>query len=697
MPRILALLILLAFAPSLVIGSTEVNQSVEQYQAQNYSAALASLGTQDADSNPTELYLYFKTQQKLGDQTKSLNALRQMNQQFKGPLRQVVLWERMEFYALNKDSQSLLDIAVGFPKDIKNPFLINRLALLLSRGFKNIPPSDALKTKLESIFERFEDLQSNSAFLQLYLSTLSPTDPKNNWALIKLFETADYTKLDLNLKKRFDFIRGTMIRYKDTIARHFQAQYRFRNYTYLREAVPLYLRYYKEGDRPTFLTLRDLYFDSYFSARKYSEGLQKISDPASALLFDFSEGELSFLAVKFNLSLGREIEALAAIKVLDKAGYQDLVHQARFKLGSYYFGQSSWKEAFEQLALVDTKGFKTEQVSDLQWKLFLVNQQIGHRANLKKIAAWAERYSFKDIEEGARFCYWGYKLELYIEGSLQDCYHRYPLTFYGLKARSLANNNGQSLPGHPDPEFQFKRRPLQVEESEYFEMLRLLYDLDEQRLADSIVFEEEAKLKDLTYFDELRGLLAAADRFYLLHQLVSQHQDHLLGDTYYGNHHILPLLYPQAFQSQVTRYAEEARVSEMLVYAVMREESRFRPYVKSFAGAIGLLQLMPKTARFVGRSKRIRVSTSQLIDPDLNLRLGTIYLNDLSKRFEGNLYYTLAAYNGGASNVNRWKLKLEGPEDMDLFVEMISFNETKNYVKRVLKSYYLYQSIYGPR
>lgn len=223
----------------------------------------------------------------------------------------------------------------------------------------------------------------------------------------------------------------------------------------------------------------------------------------------------------------------------------------------------------------------------------------------------------------------------------------------------------------------------------------MLYSLEQNRLADALVKENERKLSDLTHFQYLSETLVSADRFYLLHSLVDTHLEVLLSDAYYGDHYIMPLRYPLAFKTEVEHFASLEKLSSLLVFAVMREESRFRPYVKSPAGAIGLLQLMPKTARYLGKQQRMRIGQGHLIDPKINLQLGTYYLKKLYNRYDGNLYYTLAAYNGGATNVKRW-IKKNPFDDMDYFVEIITFNETKNYVKRVLKSYYLYRNIYGP-
>jgi soluble lytic murein transglycosylase len=125
----------------------------------------------------------------------------------------------------------------------------------------------------------------------------------------------------------------------------------------------------------------------------------------------------------------------------------------------------------------------------------------------------------------------------------------------------------------------------------------------------------------------------------------------------------------------------------------MREESALDPRALSWAGALGLTQLMPATAKQVAQRLGIRgVNPRQLLDPDLNIRLGASYLGQLLKRFKGNRALALGGYNAGALAVDRW-----GHEEkpLDEFVEEIPISETRGYVKRVLRTFNTYQLLYG--
>ena len=134
-----------------------------------------------------------------------------------------------------------------------------------------------------------------------------------------------------------------------------------------------------------------------------------------------------------------------------------------------------------------------------------------------------------------------------------------------------------------------------------------------------------------------------------------------------------------------------------LVMAVVRQESAFKRRARSHAGASGLMQLMPSTAGMVARDRSLLWRRSRLYDPALNLRLGQAYLDFLQgmRRTEGNLFMTLAAYNGGPGNLARWKRETRFERDPLLYVETLPVSETRYYVKRVTANLWLYRMRYG--
>jgi len=155
---------------------------------------------------------------------------------------------------------------------------------------------------------------------------------------------------------------------------------------------------------------------------------------------------------------------------------------------------------------------------------------------------------------------------------------------------------------------------------------------------------------------------------------------------------VLAMVYPDAFAAEVSREAARHGVAPDLVFGLIRQESVFDPAIVSPAGAVGLMQLMPATAEAVTRQLGEPYVKDSLYSPAANVRYGVYYLRELLDRFGGSAVLALAGYNGGPDNSRNWyeRNKALG---FDLFVESISFTETRGYVKRVLANYWTYSRL----
>jgi soluble lytic murein transglycosylase len=143
------------------------------------------------------------------------------------------------------------------------------------------------------------------------------------------------------------------------------------------------------------------------------------------------------------------------------------------------------------------------------------------------------------------------------------------------------------------------------------------------------------------------------------------------------------LLYPNPYRAEVAEAARETGLPATLLIGLIRQESLFQPHAVSSANAMGLMQLLPATARQVSqRIRRPAPSTADLKKPALNVRLGSNYLAGLVRDFGGQVPVALAAYNAGPNAARRW---LPGSVlELDVWVENIPYNETRSYVQRVM-------------
>jgi soluble lytic murein transglycosylase len=141
--------------------------------------------------------------------------------------------------------------------------------------------------------------------------------------------------------------------------------------------------------------------------------------------------------------------------------------------------------------------------------------------------------------------------------------------------------------------------------------------------------------------------------------------------------------------------AEENGFHPLLLWSTIRQESLFDPSIQSSAGALGLMQIVPTTGEEI--ASRIgwpaEYEQQDLLRPYVNLTLGTHYLAAQRDNLGGDLYAALAAYNGGPGNASVWQSLAEG--DPDLFVEVVRFNETQQYLKNIYEIFSIYSRLYA--
>ncbi len=152
-------------------------------------------------------------------------------------------------------------------------------------------------------------------------------------------------------------------------------------------------------------------------------------------------------------------------------------------------------------------------------------------------------------------------------------------------------------------------------------------------------------------------------------------------------------LYPFHYWDIISNWARERRLSPALVIGLMRQESRFEAQIRSRSGAIGLMQIMPDTGSWIASKKG--VSNYNLDNPSDNIKFGTWYLDYTHSRYGDNSMLAVASYNAGPGAVGRW-VEARGVGDPDEFVNNIPYEETRDYVSKVLGNYWNYLRLYSP-
>lgn len=153
-------------------------------------------------------------------------------------------------------------------------------------------------------------------------------------------------------------------------------------------------------------------------------------------------------------------------------------------------------------------------------------------------------------------------------------------------------------------------------------------------------------------------------------------------------------IYPTTYSEYVYKYSEENNIDPLLVFAIIKAESNFNPKIVSKSNAKGLMQLMESTAEEITEKEfQENYYSTMLFEPEKNIKIGTAYFASLLERYNGNIPIALAAYNAGIGKVDNWIkdgiIKEDGSN-----IENIPYQETNNYVRKILRDYKLYEHIY---
>ncbi len=158
---------------------------------------------------------------------------------------------------------------------------------------------------------------------------------------------------------------------------------------------------------------------------------------------------------------------------------------------------------------------------------------------------------------------------------------------------------------------------------------------------------------------------------------------------------VLPtLIFPMTYKSQVYESARHYDIDPLLIFSIIKAESKFNPSAISNRGAKGLMQIMDQTGQWAATELKLSgFTTDQLFDPKTNIELGSWYVAKLLKQYDGDISTLLAAYNAGTGNVYKWRNNTEYSLD-GVTLDYIPFLETRDYVQKVNRNLKFYRFLY---
>ena len=495
-----------------------------------------------------------------------------------------------------------------------------------------------------------------------------------------------------------DALRDQIVRtgYKADLGRA-QLLYGARRYTEAREAFAA-IRGNVSGDDREVVDLRiaecDYFLKRYAAAR---EGVAPYLENASR------RAEARFFSLSAKRELGQDEAFIADTHAL-VTDFPDSTwsEEALNNLGTYYILENEddlAAAAFRELYEKFPNGTRAERAA---WKYGWYRYKTGeYGETIRVFESAATAFSRSDYRPS--FLYWAARAHGKLgEGEQADARLRlvqadYGNSYYGRLAQGhLASQRGAAVQGDLVPVA--ARQPaaaaapaLPTERLIRRLLAAGLYDdaLNELRFAQRAWGSSTPIDATIAWIYHRKGELRRA--ISLMRRAYPQHL------TAWGQElppDILEVIFPLTYWDAIRKHSAAHGLDPYLMAALIAQESTFDAKIRSAANAWGLMQVVPATGRRLARTIGIRrFTTATLTNPEINIRLGTLYFSKLVEQF-GGTYYALASYNAGESRVVRWKAERPGL-DQDEFIDDIPFPETQNYVKRILGTAEDYRTLYG--
>lgn len=368
-------------------------------------------------------------------------------------------------------------------------------------------------------------------------------------------------------------------------------------------------------------------------------------------------------------------------------------------LGTWFDDQNQFDQAIAQYRQIVQLGDRTEQRAEALWRIGWIQYRTGQYSEaartLQDLVAIRE-----DPANNPQALYWTARaLERLQDARAADLYQalcrKYAWTYYCQLTRSR-----QEVP-LPDPAGAGPdSEPVEDSGSS------IAQDVHYRRAVElrTLGLEQEAGREVTWLLDHyVRNRAALVELITRLSEAGGYHQGLRLARLHFrdglerGLEPVQPSLWSVAYPTvylPTIRALSSARLDPYLAAAIIREESQYDARAVSRVGAIGLMQLMPSTAQAVAQWHGGTVARDDLFDHETNIRYGVRYLDQLLGQFNGNLVHAVAAYNAGPPIVTSWIQKF-GDKEPDEFVESIPYQETRQYVRRVLRSYREYRRLGG--
>jgi soluble lytic murein transglycosylase-like protein len=453
-----------------------------------------------------------------------------------------------------------------------------------------------------------------------------------------------------------------------------------------------------------------------FKLRRYRDTIAALEKMRPSLLADERAPEALYILGSAYQRDGRSGEAERTFRLLAAREPQTLWNaKALVALGSLYEGRQEMERAVEAYRELTARYPTADRADEFAWRIGWLHYIQGlFSGAARDFAAAAEHYPRSMFASNA--LYWQAKA-LEKSGSssqamalYEQVARDYPYTYYGIRAQEVSRTKPSVRSAAANPMLaasalassdgawrQLDAEPV-LSSAAQFHRVRM-----DELLA--LRFGEDAREEVSQLAKCLGG--GGAEQVFLarsyMKAAMSLQAIRILNDFLSAvaprERLSLPLdfwtmFFPQLFWAEVQEAAKQAQLDPLFLLGVIRQESAFNARAVSRSDARGLMQLLPSTGREVFQRLGMDAFRAELLfEPSLNVRIGAHYLGRLAEAHRGNLILALAAYNAGPARVKRW-LQEMSTADWDEFIERLPLEETRGYVKNVLRNYGVYQRLY---
>jgi TolA-binding protein len=465
----------------------------------------------------------------------------------------------------------------------------------------------------------------------------------------------------------------------------------------------------------------------YFRLRDYSKAKEYLAlSYKRNPLGTYADDSLYYMGMALT-NLGNDNDAVSYYqKLLNLFPSSNFSDDALYRIGRIYSLSGDYSNAAIYFNRIPSEYPDGDKLPDALWELGLIQYRSADYSSAKKtFSSYSSSYRGTSLEEKGLFwqakCYQKMGDNDAAEGLYKQIVDICSYSYYTFAASNALEKLGV------DSEIKKVNNELNPESFTYPSMIpgtSYTQDNDTRSTADSGTDEEyefnhidkAIELLNLEFFNsasleikaasteleehpertiEIATLFLESNNYSSSINIIGKNLKKLKSelDEYYIDY-LYYLSYPYGYKETVVKYSNQYNLDPLFTLAVIRQESNFMPDAISYAGARGLMQIMPSTGEGIAGQIGIKdFNVSILLDPEINIRMGTFYLRQQLDNFSQNEYYCLGAYNGGPGRMSGW-VSGRGSKDIDEFIESISYEQSREYVKRVMGHYYFYQMLY---